>query len=97
MTDFLHINLGNVLTVIAFFCGGILFVLRIREDVDMLGQRSNLQHEQNKEKFDDLGKKVERLGELILTTAKHEMRLDSVEQRQLAQAGRIDSLVNRKT
>jgi len=89
--DFLHINLGNVLTIIAFIVGGLAFVYTLRSDIEVHAQRIQM----IADRFGIVEVKMERLSEVVVALARQEERLLAMDQRMLAQGARIDDLSRR--
>jgi hypothetical protein len=70
VTEFLTINLGNVLTIISFLIGGTAFAYTIRGDVRLHGQRLGL-----------LESEIRSLREVVVSVARQDERLVAMETR----------------
>jgi len=86
MDSFLSVNLGNLLTIFAFLVGGLSFVYTIKGDVRLTGIRiSNIEEEMSE------------LRKVVVTMARQEERISSMDQRLLSQGQRIDAQGQRIT
>ena len=80
----LTINLGNLLSIIVFVGGGIIFVTRVQGKVDALAiQVLSMEEEMKK------------LVEVLIQQGRHEERLAAMDQRMMAQGSRLDALLER--
>lgn len=77
----LSINLGNLLTIFAFLCGGLSFVFMMRNMISSLNYRMGLMEETNKM----LSQDIKKLQDILVTLGKYEERFLRVE-------GMIDDL-----
>ena len=91
MTDFLQINLGNVLTIVAFFVGGTGFVYTLRSDIKIHADRMAAMSD----RFGVVEIKMERLSEVVVSLARQEERMTAMDQRMLLQGQRIDEVNKR--
>jgi len=82
--DFFHVNLGNVLTIVAFFVGGLAFVYTLRGDVRMQAGR-----------LESLEREVVKMRDVLVQIARQEERLTAMDQRMLLQGQRLDDLNKR--
>lgn len=62
------VSLGNILTVLGFVAGGLMFVLAVRRDVDILSTR-----------LKPLEDAVVQLTTILVTLARQDVRLEAVE------------------
>ena len=84
MENFLSFNLGNVITIISFIVGGIMFVNTIRKDVSYQGERlTNIEDEMKK------------MRDVMVSIARQEERMSAMDQRMLSQGARIDDVIRR--
>jgi len=84
MENFLSFNLGNLVTIVSFIVGGIMFVNTIRKDVSYQGERlTNIEEEMKK------------MREVIISIARQEERMSAMDQRMLSQGARIDDVIRR--
>jgi hypothetical protein len=82
--DFLAVNLGNILTMITFVVGGLGFVYTIRADVRVTAMRLSAVEQE-----------LAQLRSVVIQIARQEERMNSMDQRTLAQGVRLDQIVMR--
>lgn len=84
MEEFLRVNLGNVLTILTFIVGGVMFANTVRVKVDNLGER-----------FDGIQEEVSELKAVLVNIARQEERITAMDQRMMLQGNRIDSVADK--
>lgn len=98
----LTINLGNILTVLAFLGGGVWFILLMQRSLD--GQAHQMTH--FKEKLENLEQDltqmaaetqndVKNLGEVIVLQGRHDERITALQMTQINQGKRLDDTIRR--
>lgn len=83
-TDFWQFNFGNLLTILSFLGGGILFIASTRQQLASLSERSTAMEI-------ELGKLVE----VLISQGRQEERMTAMDQRMLAQGKRLDEFQER--
>ena len=90
--EFLHLDAGNILTILTFVIGGLGFVYTIRGDVKA-----------SVERIAAVEKELYELRKVVVQIARQEERLNYLDQRIIAQGLRLDDaqkeirIVRRKT
>ena len=84
----LSINLGNILTIVAFLAGGIAFAYSIKSDTKVLEIRFTMIDAQ----IEDFKLDIKKLNDVLVSLAMQSGRIDRVEERQLAEGKRMDRL-----
>lgn len=82
--DFWQFNFGNLLTILSFLGGGILFIASTRQQLASLSERSTAMEI-------ELGKLVE----VLISQGRQEERMTAMDQRMLAQGKRLDEFQER--
>jgi hypothetical protein len=82
--EFLSVNLGNLLTMLTFLVGGVGFAYTIRGDVKITALRLTA-----------VEKELADLRKVVVEIARQEERMNSMDQRMLAQGVRLDQIVSR--
>jgi hypothetical protein len=90
MFDF-TVNLGNLLTILTFVIGGVLFVANVKSD----GKVTDSKLEVVDAQFEDIKMELKKLGDILVKLAEQSGRIDRVEDRQLAEGRRLDELSQR--
>lgn len=86
----LHIIVSIVqLAVIGI--GGLFFVWTVKSKLDLLIQETGLRHNSNIEKFAEIYKKLNELGETTAHFIKQEMRMDNLDERIQELSNRISN------
>lgn len=83
MIDF-SINLGNILTVVAFIVGGVGFVYTMQSRIEALSTR-----------MISLEGEIKKMVDVMLLQARHDERMNAMDQRLSAQGSRLDELAQR--
>lgn len=86
-----NISLGNILTIIAFFVGGLAFVYSLKADTKIHDARFDMFAEQ----LTDLKEEIKKLNEVLVQLALQGGRIASVEERLLSQGRRLDEQISR--
>lgn len=81
MDEFLHINLGNLLTIFSFLIGGTAFAYTIRSDLNIQTMRMNLLHEQNVLRLTTLENEIKILREVVVDQAEQRSELRALADR----------------
>jgi hypothetical protein len=82
--EFFHFDLGNILTMVSFLIGGIYFVATIKNDVRSSSTR-----------LENVERELFELRKVVVDLARQEERMNSMDQRMLAQGVRMDQLIAR--
>ena len=85
------ISLGNILTIVSFFVGGVGFAWSIKSDTKVLDFKYTIIDAQ----IDDFKVEIKKLAEVIANQTLHGKRIDLVEERVLAQGKRLDETEKR--
>ena len=95
------ISLGNVLTVAGFACTAIIAVMQIKGSNDVVAAKLDLTAKQNDFRFlnidaqvDDFKVEIQKLGELLIQLTRAEGRMNTADDRILAQGKRMDELAS---
>lgn len=80
------VNLGNLLTIGVVVVGAAGFIWALKGDARVLAQRLSSQDDVLREMKDE----VKKIGEVLITLATQNVRLQTIEERQLAQGKRLD-------
>lgn len=78
------INLGNVLTILAFIVGGLGFVYTMRSKIDSLGGRAAAMEAE-----------LKKLGDILVNQGRQDERMNNLDYRLAAQAQRAQELETR--
>jgi hypothetical protein len=78
MDDFLHVNLGNILTIFAFLVGGVSFAYTIKSDLATQNIRMEMLHEQNTQRLIHLETEIKILREVVIDQARQRMELQAL-------------------
>lgn len=78
-TDFWQFNFGNLLTILSFLGGGILFIASTRQQLFSLNERSTA-----------MEKELKSLVEILVNQGRQDERMTAMDHRMLAQGKRID-------
>lgn len=84
MEQFLNVNLGNIITIISFLVGGIVFANTIKIRVQGLTDG-----------FKSIQEEVHELKTVVVTIARQEERLTAMDQRMLMQGQRVDNVADK--
>lgn len=87
----LTINLGNLLTIIAFIGGAIALATSIKSDMKV----ADLKYTIITATMDDFKQDIKKLAEVITQQALDSKRMDYVEERQMSQGKRLDEAEKR--
>lgn len=79
MQEFWQFNFGNLLTILSFLGGGLLFIASTRQQLSSLSERAQAMEV-------ELGKLVD----ILVSQGRQEERMTAMDQRMLAQGKRID-------
>ena len=77
------ISLGNILTIVGFAGSGVIFVMMMRGDMMVLGQRVSSVEEALKD-----------LARASLAVARQEARIETLDERVNAISRRVDDMIN---
>lgn len=98
----LTINLGNILTVLAFIGGGIYFILVMGHRVDTLSKEtSDLKTDLSKETSDlkdqtkYMQQELRKLTEVLIVQGRQDERITAIDQRMVNQGKRLDDAIRR--
>jgi hypothetical protein len=80
------ISLGNILTVLGFGISGVIFVMMIRNDTNLLGQR-----------ITSVERVLDKLAETASGLIRQPGRVDALDDRLGMVSKRLDDLINRNT
>jgi len=86
------INLGHLITIASFVLGGIGFVWAVKLDTAVVKTRLDFQDNQ----LGALTKELQKVGEILISLAQANGRMDRIEDRQLAQSKRFDEMIERQ-
>jgi hypothetical protein len=93
------INLGNILTLLAFLVGGIAFVWSVKSNAIVLSTKIDLNEETNESRFvridaqmEAFGLELKKLGEILIELTRAEGRMNTLDERILSQGRRLDAL-----
>lgn len=84
MEQFLNVNLGNLITILAFLVGGIVFANTIKIRVQNLT-----------DSFKGIQQEVSELKAVVITIARQEERMTAMDQRMLLQGQRVDGVADK--
>lgn len=91
MTFDFAINLGNILTILAFIGGGIYFVLVMRNKIDVISKETlNLKDETKM-----MSQELKKLTEVLIVQGRQDERITAMDQRMVNQGKRIDDIGKR--
>lgn len=85
------VNLGNILTIMAFLGGGIYFVIVMRNKVDVVSKDTADLKEETKM----MGQELKKLTEVLIVQGRQDERITAMDQRMVNQGKRIDDTVRR--
>lgn len=85
------INVGNILTIVAFCVGGLVFIYTLRARVDVM----NSGVENLAKRVLGMEQQLVRLVDVLVEQGRQAERIAATDQRLLAQGGRIDELERR--
>lgn len=82
--DFWQFNIGNLLTILSFLGGGMLFVASTRQQLFSLSERST-----------EMESELKKLVEILVNQGRQDERLLAMDQRMLAEGKRLDDFQER--
>lgn len=85
------INLGHILSTIAFISTGYYFIWGIQTKLLLLIQQTNTRHEHNTKELIDIKVELGDLSRAAIELAKQEVRMNNFDQRLLELSNRIHS------
>ncbi len=94
MTVDLHI-IVSVVQLAVIGIGGLFFVWTVKSKLDLLIQETGLRHNSNIEKFGEIYKKLNELGETTAQFMKQEMRMDNLDERLQELSNRINGAIKK--
>ena len=93
------VNLGDIVTASAFIITGIAGVMAIRSSVSNLSTKVELTDKQNDVRFvhveaqiEDFKLELKKLGDILVELTRTEGRMNTADERMLAQGKRVDSI-----
>ena len=95
------VNLGDIVTASAFIITGIAGVMAIRSSVSNLSTKVDLTDKQNDLRFvrvdaqiEDFKVELKKLGDILVELTRTEGRMNTADERMLAQGKRVDSIAD---
>lgn len=88
MDTFFTVNIGQLLNILVIVAGGIGFMYSMRADNAVVKARLGFQDRQ----LEMMQEELKKVGEILLSLARTDGRMDRLEDRQLAQGKRLDDL-----
>lgn len=82
--DFWQFNFGNLLTILSFLGGGILFIASTRQQLFSLSERAT-----------EMELELKKLVEILVNQGRQDERMLAMDQRMLAQGKRLDEFQER--
>ena len=82
MDDFVHINLGNILTIVTFLVMGAGTIYTLKNDVRYQSQR-----------LDNIEDTMRKIQDVLIKVAVQDERLAAMDQRMMLQGQRIDDVM----
>lgn len=83
-TDFWQFNIGNLLTILSFLGGGMLFIASTRQQLFSLSERSAAMEIE-----------LKKLVEVLINQGRQDERMTAMDQRMLMQGKRLDEFQDR--
>lgn len=84
MEQFFTVNFGNIITIISFIVGGVVFANTIKIRVQTLS-----------DSFKTIQQEVSELKAVVVSIARQEERMTAMDQRMLMQGQRVDSVADK--
>ncbi len=91
----LTINLGNILTIISFIAGGLLFILSMQRRIDAQSIRMNNMEQDLTQVNAETQQEVRKLTDVIVLQGRHDERITALQMTQINQGKRLDDTIRR--
>lgn len=88
MDTFFTVNIGQLLNIFVIVAGGIGFMWSVKADNTVVKARLGFQDRQ----LEVMQEELKKVGDILLSLARTDGRMDRLEDRQLAEGKRIDAL-----
>jgi regulator of replication initiation timing len=76
-----EISLGNLLQLLAFLVGGLVFVYTMRSNIDVIGKTTDLRFTQISADIDDFKRDIQKLNQAIMQIAEQNLRITMIDER----------------
>lgn len=77
---FLHVNLGNILTILSFLVGGVWFIASVKGVIELTNTKTNMRLNSLEQSTQDQKEEIKKLAQILITLGRYEERFLRVEQ-----------------